>query len=448
MNINGIVTKEEMEQVSSAYMKTYKATTKFYLVGKIFWTVYSLLIIYLLYAAVVLKNGLPFLAALFGIPVVIDSLRNSFKNCNNLKKCTAFDSTGKALDYPREYSFTVDDEKVTVNDKITVGYSDIAMSAFYNEYIILAGSDKLPVVIKTDNDSQWQIFEMIKKLNKTCFVMPDINKKYNCDERIVEYLKTVSVKLNRKRKRKVLLISLALVAVGWMGLYAVGSMHNQSAKDINEYYYDENAKVYVTSQMSEKYTETKSYKALLDIYFDWAVKECKSVVAVNYDNGGVIIQMDLLFKDNDGTPHYIRYTDSEKALCKLIDYPDVNNWDKQVKNLSNYNLLKKNYPYIAEIFSLTGFDIEMVLKDNNLFTMRDHMYIFLTPAFYSCGTEKEDYYYLVSVSEKDIEEADKLLEYFDDLADKVNKTPYNDAEIDMEELRTVLQKHCKVTLAE
>ncbi len=456
MDINGIIAKEELDNVIEAYLKTYRTTKRFFLIGKIFWILYILLLLFLLVTGIVIKNGMLLLVFLFCIPIAISSLRNNFKNTGLLKTGSLFANTDIALAYPDEYSFSVDDEKVSVNDKITVYFSSVATSAVYNEYTILVDNQKCPVVIKTDNESQWQIFEILKKLDKPGFIIPGDKNKLTGNEKILEYSRTVAVKSKQKNKRRVFLMAVVIAVVGYLGMYIVGSMNNQSAKDKNIYSYDENAGIYVTSQMAEKYAETESYKALLDIYFDWAAKECKSVVAVKYIDG-TASEMDILFKDADGASHYIRYTDSEKALVRLIDFPFdegiSQDWENEVKRLSNYEQLANSYPYILDIFSVIGMDIELILKDNNLFTIHDEMYIFLTPAFYSCGNEKEDYYYVVSVSEKDVEQPEQLLEYFNTLADRINKTPYYDMTADdtdkiMEEVKAMLEKHCKVSMAE
>ena len=100
------------------------------------------------------------------------------------------------------------------------------------------------------------------------------------------------------------------------------------------------------------------------------------------------------------------------------------------------------------MFSVIGLDIELVLKDSNIFTLQDNAYIFLTPSFYSCGDGENDYYYVVSVSEQDVEEPNVLYNYFISLAEKYNKTPYDERNVDMDEIRTMLEKHCKVSMAE
>ena len=136
----------------------------------------------------------------------------------------------------------------------------------------------------------------------------------------------------------------------------------------------------------------------------------------------------------------------------LIDFPFDENiaddWESEIKQLSNYSLLARKYPYVIDMFSIIGLDIELVLKDSNIFTLQDNAYIFLTPSFYSCGDGENGYYYVVSVSEQDVEEPDVLYNYFISLAEKYNKTPYDERNVDMDEIRTMIEKHCKVSMAE
>ena len=203
--------------------------------------------------------------------------------------------------------------------------------------------------------------------------------------------------------------------------------------------------------MMEKYDDTKSYKPMLDIYFDWAAKKCQSVVAVTASDGH-IGQMDIFFRDENNNQYYVRYTDSPEKYILLIDFPFDENiagdWESEIKQLSNYSLIARKYPYIIDVFTVLGFDIEMVMKDSNIFTLSDNAYIFFTPSFYSCGDGDNDYYYVVSVSEQNVEEPDVLYDYFLSLAEKYNSIPYEQRDIDMNEIKTMLEKHCKVSVAE
>ena len=451
MNINGFISKEELEKVKLILKNGYNGTKGFLFLKAALFIGYTALVALLMFYGALMKQELPILICIACVPVTLYSGFYNHKSTKQLKKYKNFAVTNMFLGGLQEYTYSADDEKIVINEDITAYYNEATICAVFNGYSVLTDKNGVHIAVKTDIEQQWQLFQIIKEFDIPVTLLAEGKGKAFLNHHILDYVKNVTLKKKMKKKRKVFALSIAVTVAIYGGIIAWGCMNNKSANDKNVYTYDEAANVYVTSQMMEKYTESKSYKALLDIYFDWAAKKCQSVVAVTTNNGHVG-QMDIFFKGTDNKQYYVRYTDSPEKDVLLIDFPfdenTADDWESEIKQLSNYSLLARKYPYVIDMFSVIGLDIELVLKDSNIFTLQDNAYIFLTPSFYSCGDGENDYYYVVSVSEQDVEDPDVLYNYFISLAEKYNKTPYDERNVDMDEIRTMLEKHCKVSMAE
>ena len=451
MNINGFISRNELENAKTVLKNAYKSTRIFFFLKTIFFVFYFALVALLLLYGIMAKHGMPILICTGFVPVVIYNGFYNHKTNRQMKKHNSFAVTDMFLGGLQEYSFVADEEKVVLNESITVYYNDAAICAVFNGYTVLTDKNGVHIVIKTDIGQQWQLFLKMKELDIPVTLVAEGKGKPFPNGQILDYYKNIGLKKKAKKKRKVFLASVAVTAVIYGGMVVWGNTNNISARDTTVYSYDETSDVYFISQMMEKYDDTKSYKPMLDIYFDWAAKKCQSVVAVTASDGH-IGQMDIFFRDENNNQYYVRYTDSPEKYILLIDFPFDENiagdWESEIKQLSNYSLIARKYPYIIDVFTVLGFDIEMVMKDSNIFTLSDNAYIFFTPSFYSCGDGDNDYYYVVSVSEQNVEEPDVLYDYFLSLAEKYNSIPYEQRDIDMNEIKTMLEKHCKVSVAE
>ena len=451
MNINGFISREELEKAKLILKNGYKGTKGFLFLKVVLFILYIAIVALLLLYSTFAKQELPVLICIACAPVTLYAGFYNHKSTKQLKKYKNFAVTDMFMGGLQEYSFYADDEKVVINEDITAYYSEATICAVFNSYSVLTDKNGVHIVLKTDIDQQWQLFQIMKELDIPVTLLAEGKGKAFLNHHILDYVKNVTLKKKMKKKRKVFAVSIVATVAIYGVMVVWGTINNKSANDKNVYTYDASANVYVTSQMMENYTESKSYKSLLDIYFDWVAKKCQSVVAVRTSNGH-INQMDILFKGTDDKQYYVRYTDSPEKDVLLIDFPFDENiagdWESEIKQLSNYSLLARKYPYVIDMFSIIGFDIELVLKDSNIFTIQDNAYIFLTPSFYSCGDDKGDYYYVVSVSEQDVVEPDVLYNYFKSLAEKYNNTPYNEQNIDTDEIRIMLEKHCKISMAE
>lgn len=425
MYMNGIITREEIEEVKNALNKTQKATNKASIFYNIFLILYTMALLFLLFHSVYYKQELIILECAFAGTVTVFWWKNHFKRRKQRKHINYTENTDKILEYPQEYIFSTDDEKICVNDTAIIKFLDISVISVTNGYTVLSSSDKKSVILTTDNEQQMYFYNYCVENKIPVFTFTLRKKERFSNKQLLAVSSEIMKKHNRKEVIKELLIASAITLAVYVCILIIGSVNGVSARDKNQYYYDENAGEYFTSQMSEKYSETKSYKALMDIYFDWAAKETKTVIAIKKENN-VATDINIFYRNNSGVPYRITYTHSPDFKTRKVSNDFVLHWENEIRALSNYQTLAKKYPYIIDVMSVLGFDMELILKDKSIFTQNDNIYIFFTPAFYSCGNDNE--HYTIHFVEKTTKDADVILSYFNRLQDECSM-PYDDQKI-------------------
>lgn len=426
MNINDTISREETDRILIDFKGTQKAMTIYSNLYRIFLSVFSLIVLFIiLLYGLYAKHGYFILTGTFIAVVTLVWWKRHFKRKKERKQMVYLKETAKILNNPQEYNVRTDEEKAVVNDTVTICFNDVKVVTFINGYVLISSEDKKTIIIPTDDQQQLWYYDYFNN-SKTLIYLGFIKSKEGFVNKTLlnKFAEDKKISLKKSNKEEITLAGKVTLAVS-ICMAVICFINSKSARDKTEYRYNLQAKEYFISQMAEKYSESKSYKALLDIYFDWASQNPKSIVAVKKENG-VTTEIKIYYKNKQNAAYTAQYINNPENQTRSTVTELVTDWKEEIRKLSNYQYLAENYPYTIDVVSVLGIDMEAVLKDNSFFTFEDRVFVIFTPAFYSCGNENEEY--VIYFSDKYIENEEYVGYYFDNLQKECEK-PYDDRKI-------------------
>lgn len=425
MNINGTITREEIDRIINGLKNTYKSMAVYSNLYQIFLILYSLAVLFVLSGGLSLKQELFIVVGAFCSTITFIWWKKHFKRRKERKELEYLAETDKALNTPQEYVFTADDEKIVVNDSLTVCLSDAKYALLINGYVVITAKDKTSVLIATDDEQQIWFYDYFMD-NKTTVMLASVQKKTPFANKGLLKKFTKIRKNSVKKARKKELLQAGIVTLVVMGCMAVvGYMNSKSARDNRTYTYygSYDSPLY---QMAEDYEWSKSYKAMHDDYFDWMAKSRKTIVAIKeYSSGSTEIK--IFYTDENNEHKYVLYQDSAEKQIRYMDSVVISDRKESVSALSDFETLIRKYPYVSYMLDFSSLDfIHVILKDKNPFTIdKDSIEITYSPFSYSCESENGDYRYTIYFSDRNVENPQRITQYLAQKTEECNSTPYN-----------------------
>ena len=440
MNINGVITKEELDYLADIFKKASKGSKVINTVGNIFFSCYILLVACLLMYGLIYCQGLIIMVCTCFVPVVIYSKFYNRKHSKLWKKYGRFNTVYNTADDKAEYAFASDLESSCTNGNTVLNLCDAVMCIVLNGYTVLTDSNGIHFVLKTDCEQQWQIFQSMKNHSIPVSMTGEGKGKPFANKLILDDVKNSGNRKKARKKRMVMLASFVVTVALYFVMLFIASQNNHVKNDNSVYYYVDDGKLFPMQQMTEKYNDTKSYKAMYDIYFDWISQTQKRAIAITTYNGK-ITQIEVICKDENDVNHRMLYQDASDKQMVVVCDDVIDDWHSNIMNLSNFKALSSSHPYVLKTADL-GFVLYsyLELKDNHISTfVNDTMHVTFTTGAYHCAGD--GYSYIVYMNDKEIHSSDEIYDYFNNMFDEILSVPYDELSFTAEDIAKKLEPY-------
>ena len=196
MNINQVISKEEKDE---AFKALNNKTAK--IIGIVWPIAFAFLFVFSVICIVcfsILKNYTIVGCSVVLVAVAVVELKNilhSNKLRNTLKYIKHID---EKLEYPFHYNVTADDERITINDKVSIKWENVIITFMCNDIYVFGTRYKNMAFLRLDDEQKKQVYGIVKKY-KSKFFIYGTNK--------------VNIELTKKSREKAGVKMLARVAL-------------------------------------------------------------------------------------------------------------------------------------------------------------------------------------------------------------------------------------------
>lgn len=205
MNINQIISKEEKDEAFKALNnKTAKVIGVVWPVAFAFLLVLSVLGIV---CFLILKNYTIVGCSVVLAVVAVAELKNilcSNKSRNTLKYIKHID---EILEHPFHYSVKADDERITINDKVSIKWENVIITFMCDDIYVFGTRYKNMAFLKLDDEQKKEVYSLVKKYKSKFFI-------YGTNKINMELTKKSRKKLAVKMLARVVLLIIVAVIVG------------------------------------------------------------------------------------------------------------------------------------------------------------------------------------------------------------------------------------------